>query len=321
MGSHNRIRLTRLWRWRFWIWSKFLFYQKPADAIFYPGTSWYDEFALQVRRWTGRRIPVIATLEGLAGDEDREQRLSSWAGHPVHCQRIDRGKQARIDRVLGQADHVIAISPFLAQMGARLYGDKFSIVPLGIDRNLFFPRKEAGAGPFTVVGAGRLYANKRPELFLEMARRFPAVSFAWFGEGELRQSLLMQAAALGLCNIRFPGAVPNRELGDFLRDANLFVLPSRSEGVPKSVQEASACGLPAIVCGYYETPSVVDGKNGFVVWNDEELFERIRQLVDDPDLAARMGARGADMAKEWDWQRIAPRWENEIIRIAESARP
>lgn len=311
-GMEN-VQLVRLWRWRFWTWHKFLFYQRPTDAIFYPGTYWFDDLALQFRRRTGRTVPVIATMEGFVGDEERELKLSNWAGHDVFCQRVPAGLLARIDRVLREADHVIAISPFIAAMGSRLYGDKFSVLPLGVNREVFFPKKERAATSFTVVGAGRLYENKRPQLFIEMARRFPSASFVWYGDGELQESLRTDAASLGVQNVEYRGVISNRLLGEKFRNADLFVLPSRAEGVPKVTQEAAACGLPVIVFGFYEAPTVRDGENGYVVWNDEQLFARVGALIADPRSARRLGLRGADLAAEWDWDRLAPLWEQRIL--------
>ena len=57
----KNVQLVRLWRWRFWTLHKFLFYQRSADAIFYPGAYWFDDLALQLRRTLGRKVPVIAT--------------------------------------------------------------------------------------------------------------------------------------------------------------------------------------------------------------------------------------------------------------------
>jgi glycosyltransferase involved in cell wall biosynthesis len=315
------VRLVRLWRWRFWMGHKFLFYQRSADAIFYPGVYWFDDLALQLRKKLGRRVPVIATMEGFVGSEKRERKLSDWAGHKVFCQRAPEPLLKRIDRVLNEADHVIAISPFIADMGRRLYGDKFSVLPLGVDREVFYPRgEERLTESFTIIGAGRLYENKRPQLFVEMAKRFPSVSFIWYGDGELRNSLQKDVAILGLQNIEFRAAISNRLLGEEFRNANVFVLPSRAEGVPKVTQEAAACGLPVIACGFYESPTVIDGQNGYVVWSNEQLFQRVEELIENRELAFEIGLRGAEMAKEWDWDKIAPRWENQIFQIASQTR-
>jgi hypothetical protein len=45
-------------------------------------------------------------------------------------------------------------------------------------------------------------------------------------------------------------------------------------------------------------------------------MEHVGTLIHDPDKRAMMGLRSAEMAKEWDWDLIAPRWEKLIIELA-----
>lgn len=313
VGKQN-VKLVRLWRRRFWQWHKCLLYQSRVDAIFYPGPYWFDDWGLRLRRMTGRRIQVITTLEGLVGNDERAREYSEWAGHPVYCQQVDDQFLARIDRVLHAADHVIAISPFLARMGAQRYGDKFSVLPLGIDTSIFHAKGRVEPERFRILGAGRLYDNKRPQIFLDMAERWPQADFVWYGDGELRTWLLAEKERRGLANVDFPGAVPNCRLGDEFRKASIFVLPSLSEGVPKVTQEAAACGLTVILFGYYEAPSVANMENGFVVWSDEELFRQVGESIKSPADSMKMGCRGAIMAASHDWGRIAELWEQEVMK-------
>ena len=93
----------------------------------------------------------------------------------------------------------------------------------------------------------------------------------------------------------------------------MFVLPSWAEGVPKVTQEAAACGLAQVVFGFYEAPTVVDGVNGVLAWSDDEFVERVGQLVDDRSMAEAMGLRGAELAAQWDWDSLAPRWERCVL--------
>jgi glycosyltransferase involved in cell wall biosynthesis len=217
------------------------------------------------------------------------------------------------DEILQSADHVIAISPFLARMGKHRYGDKFSALPLGIDTSLFCPPAEKNRGRMRVVSAGRIELHKRPELFLTMAENFPQADFIWYGEGSLRHALLEEARSRKLENVSFPGSLLPSQLADEFRRADLFVMPSKSEGVPKVTQEAAACGLPMVLFGFFEAPSVINGDNGFVVWDDNEFFERVSTLVGSPGLCEVMGKRGAQMSLAWSWEVVAPQWEAEIL--------
>jgi glycosyltransferase involved in cell wall biosynthesis len=289
-------------------------YQRGADAIFYPGPTWADEWGLRIRTMTGRKVPLISTLEGLVGTPERERQLREWAGHPVYCQAVSEFQLRRLDYIYQLSDHIIAISPFLARMGSKLYGDKFSVQMLGVDGTVFRHASRSKRDRPLVINVANLRSHKRPEAFLELASRCPAADFVWYGDGDKRAALLQQAEARRLANLRFPGTRTPVELADEFRSATLLAMPSRAEGVPKVTQEAAACGLPIVIFGYYESPTVIDGQNGFVVWTDEEFFQRIETLLSDPKLAANMGARSAEMARAWNWDTLAPEWERQILQ-------
>lgn len=316
IAEQTNVSMSKLWRWRFWRVSLFLQYQRNCDLVFYPGVEPADDLGWRFRDLTGRKVPIVATLEGLVGGSDRAAIYSAWAGHQVNCQHVDEKILARIDRLLNRADHVVAISPFLARMGERLYGEKFSCLPLGVDLTIFYPSGIVKSGRVKVIGAGRLYDNKRPEIFLNLAKLFPEADFIWFGDGELRSQLIEQIAASNLKNVEFPGAISPIELACAFRKADLFVLPSLSEGVPKVSQEAAACGLPVILFGFYEAPSVIHNHNGFVVWDDAELFDAVAQLVCDRNLLATMGNASAEMSKEWDWNMVAQQWLEKVCQFS-----
>ena len=309
------LRLYQFLRKGLWRLHLLMQYQSPVDAIFYPGGTCYDAWGLLLRRLAGRRVPVIATLEGLAGDENRQREYSEWAKHPVFCQAVTATCLARLDQLYQKADHVIAISPFLAEMGRRRYGDKFSVIPLGIDRNIFNPGRKVTIGDkVRVVTAGNLHTTKRPAMFMELARRHPSVEFIWYGGGgssEL-ESLRQQIEQESLGNLSFPGSVQPRVLAANFRSSDMFVMPSISEGVPKVTQEAAACGLPVILFGYFEAPSIINGENGFVVWHDDEFYQRVDDLIADSAIRRTMGAA---MAQEWSWDTIVPKWEAQILEV------
>lgn len=316
VAARKDTEIVRLWRRYGWMAHLFLRYLSHYDLVFYPGIHAADTAGLRWRRRLGLVSPMISTLEGLVGDQERQKEYAKWAGHAVFCQHVSPAVLRRADDVLQSADHVIAISPFLAEMGKRRFGDKFSVLPLGIDTSLFYPQNRPENKRLKVVSAGGVKANKRPELFLELARRYSQADFTWYGEGDMRSALQAQAAQLGLNNLVFPGPLSPRLLGDAFRQADIFVMPSQSEGVPKVTQEAAACGLVQVIFGYYEAPSVVDGHNGFVVWDDEEFFMRVGELIGSPGLISTLGQAGAEMARAWDWTLVAAKWQERLIEIA-----
>ena len=316
VAKRRNVQLRKLIHNGFWRAHLAVQYQSPVDAIFYPGGRWFDSWGLRIRRLMGRRVPVVATLEGLVGDEDRQREYSQWAKHPVFCQAVDAKTLSRLDKLYRHADHIIAISPFLAEMGRRRYGDKFSVVPLGINDSIFFsPEQQQRAVRTRVVSAGNLKQGKRPDMFVELAKRHPEADFVWYGGHGSQELAIFQAKAEGFGNLSFPGNLQPLELAEAFRSADLFVMPSGSEGVPKVTQEAAACGLPVVLFGYYEAPSVIDGENGYVVWEDDQFYDRVAELLADAELRSRMGTKGVSMAQEWSWDVLALRWEAQILEV------
>lgn len=317
VASRSNVRCHRLAHGRFWTWHAVLKYQGKFDAIFYPGNECFDALALKLRSMTGRSVPVIATLEGLPGDDKREKYLSTKAGHPVHCFRPRNGQSYTrcFDAVRKFSNLNLAISPHLKRMGEYLYGGAFSVLPIGIDTAIFNTKGRDGFPDLPIViGAGTLYDAKRPDVFLRLASRFPMARFVWYGDGPLRRGLIARAEQEGLANLSFPGALAPNELANRLKKASLFVLPSLSEGVPKVTQEAAACGLPVVLFGFYESPSVTDGKNGRIVWSDDELYATVAAVLNKAGLMVEMGKVGAVMAEKWSWDYLAPQWEEVILK-------
>lgn len=320
VAANAHIEVIRLWRRHAWYAHYFLRYLKPYDLIFYPGVYPMDAAGLRWRRRLGLSAPVVLLMEGLGGGKAHEAEYTAIAGHPVFCQHVPTDIIMRMEEVYRQAEHIIAISPFLAKMGKSRFGDKFSVLPLGIDNGIYHSNgRKQQQSRLKVVSAGGVKANKRPELILELAHRYPQADFVWYGEGDMRPDLIAHAKQQGLLtNLSFPGALPPRLLGEAFRAADIFVMPSISEGVPKVTQEAAACGLAQVIFGYYEAPSVVDKQNGFVVWSDEAFMEKVGELIDNPLLVASFGKTGAEMALAWDWEVVARRWREHLIEIAES---
>lgn len=314
VAANPHVHITRMWRRQLWYLHMFLHYLGPCDAIFYPGAFKLETRGLRWRRRLGIKGPVIATLEGLVGNAQREQEYTALAGHQVYCQHVPADLLASLDERNRYADHIIAISPFLERMGKSRFGDKFSMLPLGINTQWYYAAAREENPRVRVVSAGTVYPRKRPEVMLELARRLPQCDFIWYGEGELRQGLIRLAAEEKLTNVSFPGPLPPLQLGAAFRAADLFILPAYSEGVPKVSQEAAACGLAQVIYGFYEAPSVVHGENGYLAWDDEEFCRCISELCDNRTLLRQFGNAGIGLAQEWDWRLLAGRWRERILQ-------
>jgi glycosyltransferase involved in cell wall biosynthesis len=314
--TRNGVEIVELPRSRFWQHQLALAYQYRFDAIFYPGVEWPDEFGIKLRRLSGRHTPIIATMEGVIADDEGLARLRDLVGHPVFSQPGVEHAIPRIRWLYQTADHIIAISPFLQRAARFLYGEKVSYLPLGVDLDVFHSAGRQNPDRCRVVGCGTVKNSKNPQIFLDLAARFQEADFVWYGGGPMVELLNLKALEIGLRNLRFAGSLPPKSLAEEFRMSSLFVLPSHSEGVPKVTYEAAACGLPVVLNGFFEAPTVIHQRNGLVAWSDDELSEHVGVLIRDREARKRMGEQGAQMAREWDWNKVAPRWEELVIRLA-----
>jgi glycosyltransferase involved in cell wall biosynthesis len=108
---------------------------------------------------------------------------------------------------------------------------------------------------------GRLVPVKGLDVLLdacaELARSGGRFRLCLVGDGPLRGSLEQRAGRLGLGGkVQFCGPRPHGQLPDWFRAADLFVLPSRSEGLPSVLLEATACGTPFVASRVGGIPEV-----------------------------------------------------------------
>jgi glycosyltransferase involved in cell wall biosynthesis len=103
---------------------------------------------------------------------------------------------------------------------------------------------------------------------------------------------------------------------EIMRNSDIFLLPSRLEGIPKVTLEASATGLPCIVFRDYETPSVVDGITGFQVATLEDMMRALGKLIEDRSLRQRMGAAAREHMEKFDWNVVSRQWQSAYLEIA-----
>ena len=114
------------------------------------------------------------------------------------------------------------------------------------------------------------------------------------GDGRLREAVEAEARTLGLgSRVRFLGTC--RNVPEILAEADIFVLASRSEGLPMSILEAMRAGLPVVATNVGGVPEAVQSHvTGFLVARGDAagLRRRIVDLLEQPALRARMGQAG-----------------------------
>jgi glycosyltransferase involved in cell wall biosynthesis len=163
-------------------------------------------------------------------------------------------------------------------------------------------RPDLATEPPLVLSVGRL---KAPKDFWTLVRALASLPsgrcrLRIAGDGPERAALSEEIHRLQL-----DGAVEllgNRDdIGELLREAQLFVLSSRSEGLPMSVLEAMASGVPVVASSVGGIPElVIDEETGLLVepGDPQALAKAIAQMLDDRELRHRFGMAGRERARE-----------------------
>lgn len=229
-----------------------------------------------------------------------------------------RGLRFLYDGVAPRCTVHTAITDFVRRdMQSHGYSSEY-ILPVGVDTSFFVPpaiRQNREPG---VLFAGTIIERKGAHLVVEAARRIPEAQFRIVGSGRdgFEEKLRQQVRASELTNVQFLGSQPQPTVVEIMQRSDVFLLPSRLEGIPKVTLEAAATGLPCVVFRDYETPSVIDDKTGFQVSTFEEMIDRLRCLIQNPRLRLEMSAAAVLHAQSFDWNLVARRWEEAYLRMA-----
>jgi len=173
------------------------------------------------------------------------------------------------------------------------------IRPLPIEnRSRLEVKKEAGmdVDAPVLISVGRLVYAKAHEVIIAsmpaVLKKFPNAKLEIYGEGPLRADLQSQIERLHLSNsVRLLGQAD--DVAARLANADVFILSSRSEGLPIALLEAMSAGLPCIATQVEGVDEVlVEGEHGLTVpvENPEALAQAILQLLNVPEARSKMGA-------------------------------
>ncbi len=166
-------------------------------------------------------------------------------------------------------------------------GDKIRVVYFGVDIEGNDIRFKLKRGDCTsILFVGRVSLEKGCDCLLRACKRImdqgKNFKVTLIGDGDIEYFSDM-AAQLGIDErVLFAGF--KREFADLLKESDIFILPSRGEGLPISILEAMAYGLPVIASNVGGIPEAIkEGKNGYLVPAGDEisLADMIGKIIDD----------------------------------------
>ena len=200
----------------------------------------------------------------------------------------------------------------LAQMGAPREKLRLNRTGIPLEAFPFVARSAPPDGEWRLVQACRLIAKKglRTSLraFARFRERWPAARFILAGDGPMKAEVERMAAEMELGGaVELRGFLDQAGLAKLYAESHIFLHPSEmtedknQEGVPNSMLEAMATGLPVAATLHGGIPeAVTDGETGFLVEerDDEGLASVLLRLAAHPDLWASMSAAAAKSVRE-----------------------
>lgn len=185
-------------------------------------------------------------------------------------------------------------------------------IPTGVPPEFFDVKKDAGMKKkyglreeeIVITNVGILRKVKGHEITLQAVRpvvdKFPQARFLLVGDGPRRKLLQQMADNMGIAEyVRFTGHVAN--IYEIYSFADVAILSSWSEGVPQSILQAMAFGVPVVATKVGGVPEVVmSGKTGILVSPGEyaELAGGILRLLTEPSLASVLAGNAGRLVRE-----------------------
>lgn len=260
--------------------------------------------------------------------------LSRWTGLPyvltVHLGDVPGGVPEKTDRwfrfvnpltppIWRRAGQVVAVSEYTKALADARYDVPIQVIPNGID--LEHSEVMEVSDPPRLIFAGRFQPQKNLLFLLDALDRVRDLPWTLqlVGDGPQRAALEAKAEELGMVErIEFSGWVEPEQVRQMLRESDLLVMPSRSEGLPVVGVQALAQGVAiAATAAGGLAELVVDGENGVLCPIDDLACyaQGLRRCLADTAALADMKKRSLALARHYDINRVAEAYESIFQRV------
>jgi len=119
-------------------------------------------------------------------------------------------------------------------------------------------------------------------------------------------------------HVIFTGPLSHEKLRFYYKAADVFVLPSFSEGLPNTLLEAASFGLPLVVSDLKQLEAIViDGVNGLIAkkGHSKSFAEKIIQVLCDDRLRKTLGKKSKEISKKYSWEKVANQYEKAYMQL------
>lgn len=215
------------------------------------------------------------------------------------------------------AEALIANSEGLRKFASDFYDrSPIEVIHNGVDADKYFPNsRKRDENLINLVFVSRLIERKGLQFLIPQLRDISArieknLQLTIVGDGPYREKLEQDVKKYQVENIvKFIGQKNKDELPVYYQTGDIFVFPSKREGMPNAVLEAMACGLP-IIMTHCEGSDELVTTNG-VVTDSEKFADNIVQLANDDNIRKKYGEESRRIIEEqFGWNKIVEQYLN-----------
>ena len=187
------------------------------------------------------------------------------------------------------------------------------VIPNSID---FFSEHTARLTNKRILFVGRMVPDKGYDLLLKVLKKVSEIHSDWdfriIGDGPLKSRILKGIALNGLTE-KISLLSSTELIAEEYLNSSIYLMTSRTEGLPMVLLEAQACGLPIVSFDCETGPSdiVIDNENGYLIdcFDIDKMVQKISKLCSDADLRVKFGKNALENVKKFRPELVNPAWD------------
>jgi len=256
-----------------------------------------------------KRVPVVISIIGNPANEKLRKGFRKTTTHFMY-------KRIHAITVTGSKSKL-----FLIQSGIN--SERIFILPNSIDINEF-KQHNIAKKEYDIISLGRMSPEKELINFVKVIEKIklvkPNIKVAIAGKGPEEEKVKLIIEELNLKdNISMLGYV--EDIAEFYNKSKVFLLTSRTEGLPRTILEAMSCGIPCVASNVGDMEDLIDDKiNSFLIddyRNLDEYVKKVLLLLDDKELYKRISEEAQIKVKiNYSYEAATKVWED-IIKQTE----
>lgn len=293
-----------------------------AGALYVTDTYSVGYFAYLIKKFTGKKYIVR-----FAGDSAWETSwLNGWTKDNIvdFEEKIQNTMAEKLKRrrkkIMAGADRIIAVSNFLKGLAEKIGVDpeKIRVIYNSVDFKKeaiaakVGLREKLGQDTKIMITACRLVPWKGIEELIRiipgLSVKFKNLAFVILGDGPDEERLKKIASGLGVSDkVYFWGRVDSREVIDYFKEADIFVLNTNYEGLSHTILEAMQAGTPVVATNVGGNPETIeDGETGLLVEynNGEKIAKAAEKILSDKDFAENLSRNAKTSLKKFNWDNL-----------------